>query len=188
MLSSAAKAMSCSDCNVCHHGSEQLDLFASRSRFTALAALELDVPRRQHLGSFFEGPALSSRPSSFFGPKRRLDGGVRDPDGGAIVEDTSCPRPDMQENAHGTGLKAGIQIGVSTIFFLGIPIGIAGGFFYQIYEKTVELRKQHDAEAAEAAKVAEAKAKPKAKFKMKAKAKPKAKARAEEEESYSDED
>eukprot|EP00434_Breviolum_minutum_P018183 symbB.v1.2.016042.t1/scaffold1212.1/size131235/8 len=111
----------------------------------------------------------------------RLDGGVKDPDGGAIIEDTSCKRPEMQENAHGTGLKAGIQLGLSTIFFLGIPIGIVGGFFYQIYEKAAEVRQKHEAEVAavEKAKVAEAKAKAKAKFKMKAKAKPKAKAQEE---------
>eukprot|EP00435_Cladocopium_sp_Y103_P046249 s1291_g13.t1 len=66
--------MSCSDCNLYSH-QEQLDLSpfgisAARSRLTALELL--DVPRRQRLGSFFEGPALSSRPSSFFGPKRQI--------------------------------------------------------------------------------------------------------------------
>ena len=70
---------------------------------------------------------------------------------------------------------------------------LSGAFIYfhakiirqalQVYEKTVEVRRKHEAEVAEAAKAAEAKAKPKAKFKMKAKAKPKAKARAEEERS-----
>ena len=180
---SAAKA-SCSDSlshAVCH-SNDHLPI-AQRSR---LMAEFVDLPRRHRVASFLEGPTIEAKPSSFV--KRRLDGGVKDPDGGAIIEDTSCKRPEMQENAHGTGLKAGIQLGLSTIFFLGIPIGIVGGFFYQIYEKAAEVRQKHEAEVAavEKAKVAEAKAKAKAKFKMKAKAKPKAKA--QEEESYSEEE
>lgn len=116
--------------------------------------------------------------------KKRIDA-VHDPDGGAIIEETSCKKPDMEENAHGTGLKGGIHLGLSTIFVLGIPLGIIGGFFYQVYEKAADVRKKHEEETAATVAVA-AKAKVKAKAKIKVKAK--AKAKPEEEESYSDED
>ncbi|CAK9104963.1 Uncharacterized protein SCF082_LOCUS48947 [Durusdinium trenchii] len=169
--------------SLCITGDDALSDICLRPPSARLPSLLLDVPRRQGLHSFFEGQRSTTLVSSF---SRRFDA-VNDPDGGAIIEETRCKRPDMDENVHGTGLKAGIQLGLSTIFVLGIPIGIVGGFFYQVYAKAAEVRKAQEAKAAAEAAVA-AKAKAKAKFKMKAKAKPKAQAAEDEEESYSDED
>ncbi|CAK9110664.1 unnamed protein product [Durusdinium trenchii] len=150
--------------SLCITGDDALSDICLRPPSARLPSLLLDVPRRQGLHSFFEGQRSTTLVSSF---SRRFDA-VNDPDGGAIIEETRCKR-------------------LSTIFVLGIPIGIVGGFFYQVYAKAAEVRKAQEAKAAAEAAVA-AKAKAKAKFKMKAKAKPKARAAEDEEESYSDED
>eukprot|EP00913_Durusdinium_trenchii_P028032 g26281.t1 len=129
--------------SLCITGDDALSDICLRPPSARLPSLLLDVPRRQ-------GQRSTTLVSSF---SRRFDA-VNDPDGGAIIEETRCKRPDMDENVHGTGLKAGIQLGLSTIFVLGIPIGIVGGFFYQVYAKAAEVRKAQEAKAAAEAAVA----------------------------------
>ncbi|CAE7195008.1 unnamed protein product [Symbiodinium sp. KB8] len=124
----------------------------ARSRAACAEFLAAPPPVEARASRFLQSGLASSSSFGDFGHKRRPDGGVKDADGGAIIEETTCPKLGLAENEHGTGLKAGhLQLGLSAIFVLGIPIGIVGGCLYQVYERIAKARAKA-AKEAEAAK------------------------------------